>query len=219
MQAIIENNTENIVLWEAENQLLFVFSELWKKTFTIHLENDSKNTIVFVANTCDITVTILCENTGGECDIYGIFWTNNQKNHVNIQTKIQADHCKVKKYLTSVMQEDSEIILDGNITIKKWCKKAEGHLLEENILLWQNIKIKALPMLDINSNDVVASHGVKIEKLDIKKLFYLQSKGISKKNAQILVVESYLNKWLDALSTLVEDEKNTVKDQFIKAIL
>jgi len=43
-------------------------------------------------------------------------------------------------------------------------------------LLGKNIQIKTLPMLDIQSNDVKASHGATIQRLDEEKLFYLTSK-------------------------------------------
>ncbi len=66
--------------------------------------------------------------------------------------------------------------MDGNIVISPDIVKAAGHLLEENIILGERVQIKTLPMLDVRSNDVSASHGARIEKLDAKKLFYLESK-------------------------------------------
>lgn len=66
--------------------------------------------------------------------------------------------------------------MDGSIVISPDIVKASGHLLEENIILGERVQISTLPMLDVRSNDVSASHGARIEKLDVKKLFYLESK-------------------------------------------
>lgn len=63
-----------------------------------------------------------------------------------------------------------------------------GHLLEENIVLGKKIKIKTLPMLDVRSSDVNASHGAKIDRLDENKLFYMMAKGLDQKQSQMLIV-------------------------------
>jgi Fe-S cluster assembly protein SufD len=60
--------------------------------------------------------------------------------------------------------------------------------LEENILLGDKLKIKTLPMLDVRSNDVKASHGARIEKLDPQRLFYLQSRGLDDTQAKNLII-------------------------------
>ena len=47
-------------------------------------------------------------------------------------------------------------------------------------------------MLDVQSNDVSASHGAKIEKLDAKKLFYAQSRGLDVGTAKGMIVHGYI---------------------------
>ena len=53
----------------------------------------------------------------------------------------------------------------------------------------ENIQIKTLPMLDVRSSDVSASHGCRIQKLDEKKLFYLMSRGLSRQESERLMIE------------------------------
>jgi len=52
------------------------------------------------------------------------------------------------------------------VTIAPDTKQTSGHLLEENIVLGKKVKVKTLPMLDVRSSDVSASHGAKIDRLD-----------------------------------------------------
>jgi Fe-S cluster assembly scaffold protein SufB len=52
----------------------------------------------------------------------------------------------------------------------------------------------------VRSNDVAASHGARIEKLDEKKLFYLQSKGISEQDSKRLMIEGFV----ETMFSLVE---------------
>lgn len=56
-------------------------------------------------------------------------------------------------------------------------------------MLGKKVKIKTLPMLDVRSSDVSASHGAKIDRLDESKLFYMMAKGLDQKTAQKLIVE------------------------------
>lgn len=79
--------------------------------------------------------------------------------------------------------------MDGSVVIVPGVVKVSGHLLEENIILGEDVQLKTLPMLDVRSNDVSASHGARIEKLDAKKLFYLESKGIAPVESKRLMVE------------------------------
>ena len=66
--------------------------------------------------------------------------------------------------------------MDGGIVIKPDIIKASGHLLEENVLLGEKVQLHVIPKLDVHSNDVSASHGAKIHRLDPHKLFYLHAK-------------------------------------------
>jgi Fe-S cluster assembly protein SufD len=51
----------------------------------------------------------------------------------------------------------------------------------------------------VRSNDVAASHGARIEKLDPKKLFYLQSKGIDPQEAKRLMLEGFVEQMLSIM--------------------
>lgn len=94
--------------------------------------------------------------------------------------------------MVTMLLEHSDATVHGGVTIAPDIFKAEGRLLEENIVLGKKVKIHTLPQLDVRSNDVAASHGARIEKLDEKKLFYLQSKGISPAESKRLMIEGFV---------------------------
>jgi Fe-S cluster assembly protein SufD len=62
-------------------------------------------------------------------------------------------------------------------------------LLEENVILGERVHLKTLPVLEVKSDDVKASHGAKIDKLDPQKLFYMTSKGLDKTLSKKLILE------------------------------
>ncbi|MEI7477452.1 MAG: SufD family Fe-S cluster assembly protein [bacterium] len=83
------------------------------------------------------------------------------------------------------------------MTIQPGISKAEGSLLEENVLLGEKIVVDVKPLLDVKSNDVVASHGATIQRLDPQKLFYLNAKGLSGAAATTLMVQAYVQRAYD----------------------
>lgn len=134
-----------------------------------------------------------------DVDLRVLIVTDNKKTQkVNIQAILNSSHSKINLHIIALVL-DGELILDGGIFIPPGVAKVEWHLLEENIILGENIKITSLPRLDVRSNDVAASHWAKIEKLDELKMFYLRSKGLSKKQAQLLLIDWYIHKFFEGL--------------------
>ena len=134
-----------------------------------------------------------------DVDLRVLIVTDNSKTQkVNIQAILNSSHAKINLHIIALVL-DGELILDGGIFIPPGVAKVEWHLLEENIILGENIKITSLPRLDVRSNDVAASHWAKIEKLDELKMFYLRSKGLSKKQAQLLLIDWYIHKFFEGL--------------------
>jgi Fe-S cluster assembly protein SufD len=91
--------------------------------------------------------------------------------------------------ILSLASESGVLDVTGGILMPPGVKKTQGYLLEENILLHPTARIKALPMLDVRSNDVKASHGAKIHAIDATKLFYMQARGLSHAESKKLYIK------------------------------
>lgn len=115
-----------------------------------------------------------------------------EKLAANVNAYLQADHSSANLYLLSLIGEKGDCQVNGGVNIAPDVVKTSGHLLEENVILGKKVKIKTLPMLDVRSSDVSASHGAKIDRLDENKLFYMMAKGIDQAQSQKLIVEGYL---------------------------
>ena len=60
-----------------------------------------------------------------------------------------------------------------------------------NLLLSEKAHIDTIPRLEIEANDVKASHGATISHLDAEQMFYLQARGINKTDAEAQLVEGF----------------------------
>jgi len=104
--------------------------------------------------------------------------------------------------------------LNATIMMEPHIQDASAHLLEETVILSPEVQLKSLPILDIHAKNIQASHGAKIYRLDEEKLFYLQSKGLSFKQAQQLLLSSYVEKLFADLELEEEEKQALISDFF-----
>lgn len=177
------------------NESIIMIDEFWhgsgSKTITVWAWAELTYLILMKE---EVELNLRIESAGEWAKIL-IKWLLIAKNWSNIKLTAHAhlmhDQATADLHLVSMLQDWSICEVDGGVDLHEWCSKISGHLLEENIILGTDIKIKTLPMLDVRSSDVSASHGCRIQKLDEKKLFYMRSKGLSKTQAEELMIRGY----------------------------
>ena len=101
------------------------------------------------------------------------------------------------------LKNNSKKNFKGTIDFKKGCKKAKGNENEYCMLLSKTAKSKALPMLLCSEEDVQGTHSNSAGKIDEEKLYYIMTRGISKSQAQKLIVKAKFNSVLQK----IEDEE------------
>lgn len=91
-----------------------------------------------------------------------------------------------------VCLQNSEFSLDCIGTIVKGAKRSKCHQKTHCLTIENPDKARVLPVLNIDENDVEASHSLSSGTLDEDILFYMNSRGLDKKHALNLVLKSYL---------------------------
>lgn len=112
-----------------------------------------------------------------------------------------------------VTQDESTLTIDGIGTITKGQYGSETHQNNKIIVFDNKCIAKANPYLYIDEYDVKASHAAAVGKMDEEHLFYLQSRGLTKKQAMKLITYGYLK----PVSEIIDNEM--VKERFEKALL
>lgn len=199
---ISKNNHQALTLEKDEQYREIAIFSWWEGKKKIRIEEWASLKYLFICSE-KTELTLEIETWGHEANIVikGIFlWKDASKVISRLKVDLRHDRGQANVHLVSFLQEGSDCQIDGNIIIGRWTKWCDGHLLEENILLGEKMKIKTLPMLDVRSDDVTASHGAKIERLDDKKLFYMQAKGIPKQEAKKLLIQWYFENLFQLIS-------------------
>jgi Fe-S cluster assembly protein SufD len=114
-----------------------------------------------------------------------------------------SQHTKSFYNIRSVLFDKSEIDYKGTLIIEKTAQHTDTHLSHRNLSFSNEAKIKTIPCLEIEANNVHAGHSAAIGKIDKDQLFYMQSRGITTKNAEKILTKSFLWSDLDK----IEDKK------------
>lgn len=116
------------------------------------------------------------------------------KGQESLDMNVEALHIgrKTKSMIhaSGVMSGESSKILRGTIDLRKGCKGAVGNELEEVLLLDPSVKNRSVPVILCSEEDVVGNHGATIGRLDEQLSYYLQTRGLSAKEAEKMMARA-----------------------------
>ena len=109
--------------------------------------------------------------------------------HVDTYTciKHEAPHCKSKELFKNVLDDHAVGTFSGRITVAKGAQKTEAFQTNRNMCLTREARMYSKPQLEIYADDVKCSHGMSTGQIDEQALFYMQSRGISREEARMLL--------------------------------
>ena len=94
---------------------------------------------------------------------------------------------------SNISSDNSKTSLSGKIKILKDSKNSSGSFLSKSLLLNEKAKSFSKPELEIFEDEVSCSHGASFGEIEKEKVFYLQSRGLSKKDAIRFLVLAFIN--------------------------
>src|SRR3989344_9441760 len=131
------------------------------------------------------------KNTGLE--IYGIFLgEDSDKFPLNISVNHKVGDTKSRIIVRGILTDKAQVEFKGNVNIKKGARRSDTHLEAKAILLSPDAKNRLEPYLEIDENDVKATHLTYAGPLDEHEIFYLRSRGFFEDKAKSLLTEGVI---------------------------
>lgn len=123
------------------------------------------------------------------------------KQHVDHSTLVHhtAPNCESYQEYKQIFDDRSVGVFNGKVLVDKDAQKINAFQQNNNILVSDKSTINAKPQLEIFADDVRCSHGCTIGQLDEAALFYMQSRGIGKKEARALLMFAFANSVLESV--------------------
>ncbi|MBS9774843.1 MAG: SufD family Fe-S cluster assembly protein, partial [Tenacibaculum sp.] len=98
-----------------------------------------------------------------------------------------------------IYNDKSVGIFNGKVYVENDAQKLDAYQQNDNILLTDKATVNSKPQLEIFADDVRCSHGCTIGQLDEEALFYMQQRGIPKKQANGLLMFAFANTVLESV--------------------
>ncbi len=124
-----------------------------------------------------------------------------EKQHVDHHTLVhhKQPNCESHQDYKGIYGERSTGVFNGKIIVDKIAQKTNAFQQNNNVLISDQSTINTKPQLEIFADDVKCSHGCTIGQLDEDAMFYLQSRGIPRKEATGLLMYAFANNVLESV--------------------
>lgn len=170
---------------------------------SIDLKKDQSLTFVLLlGNKKNITKTvdINFQRSGATAQVIALFWgEKDQSNELNIHLNHYAPNTTGSVFAKGVVTDQATFLFNGLIKIDKKAQQTQSFLEEKTLILSKEAKAHAVPSLEIEANDVKASHAATLGKIDPEQLFYLQSRGLNISSAKTIMLEGFYQEALNKI--------------------
>lgn len=125
--------------------------------------------------------------------------------HVGYTTNITNKGLKTSGHINQrgVIVEGAHLIFNGIGHIEKGARGSDNQQENRVLMLGQNARGDANPILLIDENDVTAGHAASVTRVDQGQMYYLMSRGLSEALASRLVIRGFLEAGLSE----IDDDK------------
>ena len=113
-------------------------------------------------------------------------------------------------------KDNSRSVYSGVIKVWPKAHKTDAYQANRNLILSDTARADSMPKLEIGANDVRCTHGATIAQIEEEYIFYLMSRGISRTEAEKLIVDGFFDEVIERVP--VEAVQATVRAAIDKKI-
>jgi Fe-S cluster assembly protein SufD len=137
---------------------------------------------------------------GANSDMLGLYFGDGDQHfdHNTSQDHV-APNARSDLLYKGALAGRARSVFRGIIRVHPGAQRTDAYQTNRNLLLSKEARADSLPNLEIQADDVKCSHAATVGQLDDEMLFYLLSRGISREQAERLVVLGFLGEVLRRL--------------------
>jgi Fe-S cluster assembly protein SufD len=144
--------------------------------------------------------TVLAQ-PGGFSEMLGVFFADGDQHfdHRSLQDHV-APQCTSDLLYKGALRDRSRAVYSGWVHVRPEAQKTNAMQTNRNIVLSEHAKADSIPNLEIEANDVRCGHAASVGPVDDDTIFYLQSRGIPRADAERLIVTGFFQEVLDRVT-------------------
>lgn len=209
LSVILEEGVSAKLMDTTRNQNVEI--EVKKDSFLEYQILNSKNTNrkikcfgeVHVTEICledsqeNLNIELLKEHANASVELLSLANQSNLNFIQRIEHKAKETASNISNFGVALYQ--GEILFDTSGQILKGMCKSKCVQLSKGIVMDDVSSVTSKPILLIDEYDVVANHGASIGKMSDESLFYLMSRGLTKQEAFLLILEGIVHPFIEKI--------------------
>jgi Fe-S cluster assembly scaffold protein SufB len=148
---------------------------------------------MFGARLCRFKTDSVMKGSGARAeDVEIVFGTNNQSFDISSNLDHIGFSSRGKVLVKSIVKDTAKSLFKGMIKIRKDAQTSESFLAGHAILLNKGAQADAIPGLEIETNEVKATHAASVSQIDEEQIFYLMCKGLDRESAKREIINGFV---------------------------
>ena len=203
-------STQVVEVVAAENSVFDLYELEETHTSTVRISNlyvnqeaDSNvllNGMILHNGTTRNTTEVTLNGRGAEISLCGMAIADKNEhvdNHTFIDHKVSD--CTSNELFKYVLDDQSVGAFAGKVLVREGAQRTSSQQTNRNLCATREARMYTQPQLEIYADDVKCSHGATVGQLDEKALFYMRQRGISLKEARLLLMFAFVNEVIDTI--------------------
>ncbi|MEA3337766.1 MAG: Fe-S cluster assembly protein SufD [Chloroflexota bacterium] len=135
---------------------------------------------------------------GGHGELLGLFFPSGRQHidHHTMQNHF-SERCSSDLLFKGALRDRSRSVYSGAIKVWPHAQKTDAFQKNDNLILDRRARADSIPGLEIEADDVRCTHGATVSKIEPEYLFYLQSRTLSRFQAEQMIVVGFFEEVLN----------------------
>ncbi len=154
--------------------------------------NYSLITFTFGARLSRHDINAVLDGEGADCTLDGLSMLRDEQ-HTDFHTTLEhaKAHCTSWEYFNGVFDDRSRGVFTGRIVVRPGAQQTDAKQTNNNLLLTDQARADSQPQLEIYADDVKCTHGATLGPIDEDHLYYIQSRGLPREDARMLLTYGF----------------------------
>jgi len=129
---------------------------------------------------------------GANVDGFEVFFCNGKQRY-DLESNLlhNSPDTTAALHARGVLKDESQSIFKGMVKINNSAKNASSYLAHHAMLLDKRARSDAIPGLDIDTNEVKATHSASVAQVDEEQVFYLEARGLPEQEAKKMIIVGF----------------------------
>lgn len=153
--------------------------------------------ILWTGEETDLGYTIHLAGEGAKITLLALL-LGKRSDTIDLKTTVyhQKPQTESRIIVKGALDDMASVNFDGLVKIEQGAKGTNAWLGAYILLLSDKSKGRAVPSLEILENDIKAGHATTVGRVNDLELFYLMSRGLSRQQAESLIVNGFFQTML-----------------------